>query len=67
VDVDPNSSGRGYRMFVSSNGTVSTIQPPGDHTVKLTVPLNCFVGPNPVSVTLTPGATTDVGFTVACQ
>jgi hypothetical protein len=54
-------------MIVPSNGAVSTILPPGSHTVKLVEPLNCFVGPNPVSVTLTSGATTDLGFTVACQ
>ena len=68
VDVDPTISGRwDYRMIVPSHGTDSAILEPGSHTVKLQVPLNCFVGPNPVLVTLTSGATTDLGFTVACQ
>jgi len=68
VDVDPTISGSWtYRMIVSSNGADSTILRPGSHTVKLLAPLNCFVGPNDVSVTLTSGTTTDLGFTVACQ
>ncbi len=69
VGVDPVGYG-GYRYSasVSSNGTVSQTLPAGQHTVKLLEPLNCTVtSPNNVSVTLTSGATTDLGFTVACQ
>jgi hypothetical protein len=72
VGVDSTNTGLYYGHYkysadVSSNGTVSQILPSGSHTVKLLVPLNCFVGPNNVSVTLASGATTDLGFTVACQ
>jgi hypothetical protein len=70
VGVDSTNSGYSwyykYSKGVSSNGTVSKILPSGSHTVKLVVPLNCFADPNPVSVTLTSGATTDLGFTVVC-
>jgi hypothetical protein len=67
--VDPASYGSyKYYASISSNGTVSTILPPGQHIVNLLVPLNCTVtSPNNVSVSLTSGATTDLGFTVACQ
>jgi hypothetical protein len=68
VDSTNYGSSWGYRYSrsVSSNGTVSKTLPSGSHTVKLVVPLNCFTDPNPVSVTLTAGATTDLGFTVVC-
>ena len=57
-----------YIAFISSNGTLSQILPPGSHTVNLLVPVNCAVtGPNNVSVTVASGATTDLGFTVSCQ
>ena len=70
VGVDPDSSGQSYRYSsaVPANGTITMILPPGLHTVKLQAPLNCTVtSPNNVSVTLTSGTTTDLGFTVACQ
>ena len=70
VGVDSTNSGYSwyykYSTDVSSNGAVSKILPSGGHTVKLVVPLNCFADPNPVSVTLTAGATTDLAFTVVC-
>jgi hypothetical protein len=71
VGVDPDIHGYGtykYTAVISSNGTVSKILPPGSHTVKLLVPLNCTVtSPNNVSVTLAPGAITNLAFTVGCQ
>ena len=57
-----------YSAIISSNGRVSQILPPGQHIVKLLVPLNCTVtSPNNVSVSLTSGAITHLGFTVACH
>jgi hypothetical protein len=57
-----------YSTPISSNGTATLILPPGIQTVLLVVPPNCTVSSrNNVSVTLLPGATTDLGFTVTCQ
>jgi hypothetical protein len=57
-----------YSVPISSNGTATLILPPGSQTVLLVVPPNCTVtSPNNVSVTLTSGVTTDLGFTVSCQ
>jgi len=70
VGVDPNSSGQSYAYSsaVPANGAITMILPPGLHTVKLLAPVNCTVtSPNNVSVTLASGATTDLGFTVACR
>ena len=57
-----------YAVTVSSNGTTdSNTLPVGPHVATLVVLTPCFVtSSNPVSVTLTTGATTDLGFTVAC-
>jgi hypothetical protein len=67
VDPDPFSGIYRYRAVISSNGTVSQVLPPGQHMVDLRIPPNCTVPTNSVSVTLAPGTTTDLGFSVACQ
>jgi hypothetical protein len=68
VGVDQDYTGFGSLAVISSNGTVSKKLPPGSHIVELLVPLNCTVAsPNNVAVSLTSGATTDLGFTVVCQ
>ena len=57
-----------YSVAVPSNGvTLTNVLPVGDHVARLDVLDGCTVtSPNPVTVTLTSGATTDLGFTVAC-
>ena len=57
-----------YSVAVPSNGvTLPNALPVGDHVARLDVLAGCTVTtPNPVTVTLTTGATTDLGFTVAC-
>jgi len=67
VGVDPSGGNYLYSVTISSNGTVTMILPPGSHTVQLVVPPFCTVtGPNSVSVNISPGTTTDIGFSVVC-
>jgi hypothetical protein len=67
VGVDPSGGNYLYSVTISSNGTVTMILPPGSHTVQLVVPPFCTVtGPNSVSVNISPGTTTHIGFTVVC-
>ena len=67
VDPIPTCAFR-YSVTVSSNGvTLTNVLPVGHHVATLEVLAGCTVtSPNPVTVTLTSGATTDLGFTVAC-
>ena len=70
VGVDPDYYyGYTYTAAIPSNGTVSMRIPAGDHIVTLDgVPLSCSVtSPNNVSVTLLPGGTTDLAFSVSCH
>ena len=66
VYADPGTSGSSTAV-VPSNGTVSLGLAPGAHLLSLGVAPNCTVtSPNPMSVTVASGATTDVAFKVTC-
>jgi hypothetical protein len=70
-------SGNNYNLnqFLLSNGTVSFHLPAGSYSVRLTVPPTCAVNiphpppfpSNPQHVTVAPGATASVGFTLTCR
>ena len=55
-----------HRAFVHSNGTVSFKVAPGSHTVVLYVPRDCAVSGNTRHVTVAPGATAKIAFSVNC-
>jgi hypothetical protein len=58
-----------FGLTVPANGTASIRLPPGGHDVNLAgVPANCTVtSANPLSVTMSLGATASVAFTVVCR
>ena len=66
VYADPGTSGSSTAV-VPSNGSVSLGLAPGAYLLSLGGAPNCIVtSPNPMSVTVPAGATTDVAFEVTC-